>query len=191
MTESNRLIADSSDAGSVSLNELIEKVARVIYTERNGKWDYREYRSDPRIAEAYRKDAKAAIAAMGDAGKADSGLSVPPSPTTHEKSDSKNESSKKSDNNRLASCEISDALIDASADYMWKKMQRGETGFSKAMLRIEIKYIINKLRTSEPVSINLVKAIWNAGADCMNQWETLSDDEKQAMCETAGVKWKE
>lgn len=41
-----------------------ETVARAIFTARNGRWDYAAYRSDPRIAEAYRKDADAAIAAM-------------------------------------------------------------------------------------------------------------------------------
>ena len=40
---------------------IIEDVARAIFSERNGKWDYSKWRSDPRIAEAYRKDAAAAI----------------------------------------------------------------------------------------------------------------------------------
>jgi hypothetical protein len=45
--------------------ETVEAMARDIYTKRNGKWDYNAYRSDPRIAEAYREDAKAALAVLG------------------------------------------------------------------------------------------------------------------------------
>lgn len=41
----------------------------------------------------------------------------------------------------------------------------------------------------EPVTIDLVKAIWNAGADIMNQWENLGGDEKNAMCRAAGAKY--
>lgn len=41
-----------------------ERVARAIYTARNGRWDYNAWRSDPRIAEAYRKDADAAMEAI-------------------------------------------------------------------------------------------------------------------------------
>ena len=43
----------------------IEAAARAIFADREGKWDYAKYRSDPRIAEAYRKDAIAAAKAWG------------------------------------------------------------------------------------------------------------------------------
>lgn len=42
---------------------LVERAARAIFTRRNGKWDYNTWRSDQRIAEAYRGDAHAAVAA--------------------------------------------------------------------------------------------------------------------------------
>lgn len=45
-------------------NDIVEGLARAIYTTRNGKWDYNAYRADPRIAEAYRKDAQAALTHM-------------------------------------------------------------------------------------------------------------------------------
>ena len=41
----------------------VENVARAIYTRRNGKWDYNAWRSDPRIAEVYKNDARAALSA--------------------------------------------------------------------------------------------------------------------------------
>lgn len=41
--------------------EALEQVARAIHASRDGAHDYRKYKSDPRIAEAYRKDAVAAI----------------------------------------------------------------------------------------------------------------------------------
>lgn len=46
--------------------ELVERVARAIYEARNGAWDFYAYKADSRIAEAYQKDAKAAIKAINE-----------------------------------------------------------------------------------------------------------------------------
>lgn len=44
--------------------ETLERIARAIFAGRDGEWNYNRYRRDPRIAEAYRKDAQAAIRAL-------------------------------------------------------------------------------------------------------------------------------
>jgi len=46
---------------SIDTPEMVEKVAKAIFTDRNGKWDYNKFRSQ---MQPYIDDAKAAIAAI-------------------------------------------------------------------------------------------------------------------------------
>lgn len=93
---------------------------------------------------------------------------------------------------------IDETAITQAADYLWRKLQHGESGVSRDMIATEIKgVLLPYLRTTEPVSVSLEKlrlAYRNAKPQEIIDGEEIDGTEysrrKMAMAlDAAGVKY--